>query len=168
MLLASPPPRLTESNPKARRDPIIDAGVGYIEKHGLWVFLLAGKVPFAGSHAHLDAVSDIDAFRRMRHEHPAGANLAISHGPSGTGALDYDSRNDDADRSGFQRLREFVAGHPTTVLRTGDGIQLFYCRPADWQTGNWHNIAPGLDFKGPGGYSLLPPSRHPTTGRHYE
>ena len=54
-----------------------------------------------------------------------------------------------------------------TALTGGGGVH-YYFRCDDPRLSVGADIAPGLDYRGPGGYVIAPPSVHPDTGRSYE
>jgi len=125
--------------------------------------LTRSKVPFKGTHGHLDASSDGATVEQMFAEHP-GANVGLA-----TGDLVV------FDADGLAGTEKFKAlGAPKTLIaRTPRGGLHFYYRAPPSVTIRCHNDpraekgGPGLDIKGEGGYVLLPPSAD-RQGRQYQ
>jgi len=131
---------------------------------GWRVFPLSrSKVPFKGTHGHLDATTDPAAIEAMWREHPS-ANVGLA-----TGFLVVLDADGPAGAEAFRAL-----GAPKTlVARTPrGGLHFYYRAPAGVEI-RCHNApraekgGPGLDIKGHGGYVLLPPSRD-RQGRQYQ
>lgn len=121
--------------------------------------LSAHKVPFKGSHGHLDATTDAGTITRWWTEKPL-ANIGLATGrivvidPDGPTALD--------------RLTALGAGHGgwplTLTAKTPRGIHLYYAAPEGIEIRSWNEPRAkkgddGIDIKGQGGYVVLPPSK---------
>lgn len=146
--------RLDNPTPKA---PLLASALWYAEQ-GIPVFrILPGrKHPFPGSHGLKDATTDPDEIRNLWGRTPdANIGLATGH------------RFDVVDIDGplGQKSR---AEHWDTVFATIDANQLAKVltpRPGGMHIyvpvtgdGNGAGIAPGVDYRGQGGYVLAPPS----------
>lgn len=130
---------------------------------GWRVFALSGsKVPFRGTHGHLDATTDPDAIRAMWAKHP-GANIGLAP----------DAELVIVDPDGPNALAQLLAlaaphgGLPATLAaRTPrGGWHLYYRHRATrskplkcWAMRRAHKGDDGIDIKTAGGYVLLPPS----------
>ncbi len=126
--------------------------------HSWPVFPLSGKVPFRGSHGHLDATTDPETIRAMWAAH-SHSNIGLACGEvvvadcDGPGGLDQ-----------LKALAEPYGGIPRTlVARTKRGWHLFFRAPAgiELRTYNSPRVAKGddgLDIKAHGGYVVLPPA----------
>ncbi len=121
--------------------------------------LSAGKVPFKGSHGHLDASTDPEVIRAMWAAHP-GANIGLAIPPDIV-IIDPDGPN------ALVQLLELAAPHgglPVTLTaKTKRGWHLYYRAPAGvrlkcWAMRREHKGDDGIDIKTAGGYVVLPPS----------
>lgn len=132
------------------------------------VFPLAGKIPFKGSHGHLDATLDPDLVLAMW----AGrsrANIGM--------APDFDLVIVDLDgpNAAVQLANEAAphGGMPATLAaKTPRGVHLYYHAPYNiplkcWAMPRAHKGDDGIDIKTAGGYVLLPPSAN-RAGQRYE
>lgn len=135
---------------------MIEAALQYAARGWLIFPLSAKKVPFAGSHGHLDATSESSTIERWWTERP-GANIGLA-----TGAivvLDADGPG------GIAQLQTLKHLPSTLAARTPrGGLHLFYRAPAGMEIRTRHQKRKrtgddGLDTKGSGGYVVLPPSR---------
>lgn len=96
-------------------------------------------------------------------------NVAIATG-AGIVVIDLDN---DADRGkyGDETWNEWEQGHgqvpDTWECLTGGGGRHLYFRCNDERITTGTSIAPGIDFRGNGGYVIAPPSVHPS-GKRYE
>ncbi len=106
------------------------------------------------------------------HQHPQ-ANIGVPTGEaSGWYVVDVDQKN-----QGIENYRRFVEQHksevPEATLKAhtgGGGFHLIYAQPANGQVvGSGTNIGrlEGVDFRGDGGYIVVPPSLH-FNQRYYE
>lgn len=98
------------------------------------------------------------------------ANIAVATGEgSGTVVLDVDGL------AGEQTLDELEQAHgalPETVraITGGDGLHIWFAHPGEPvhnTAGAAGRLGPGLDFRGDGGYVVVPPSTH-LSGQRYE
>lgn len=116
----------------------------------------AGKTPLTRNGFH-DATTDHDKIRRWWAAHP-NANIATPTGAPGFDALDVDVRADGAGWPAFIRAKHagLLDGWVRAVRTPSGGLHLHY--PG---TDQRNGTLPGqhLDFRGAGGYVLLPPSR---------
>lgn len=127
------------------------------------IFPLRGKVPaIRGGNGVLDATDDIAQVIQWWSGDYRGCNIG-GQVPENLFVLDIDPRHGG--------LATLVNQGPltqtlTTVSGRGDGgVHLFYRRPPGKLTAA--NLGPGIDLKTSSGYVVLPPSRHPDTGRPY-
>ena len=139
--------------------PLLDHALQFAGR-GWSVFRLsAHKVPFKGSHGHLDATTDTATITRWWTEKP-NANIGLATGrivvidPDGPEAL--------------ERLKIIGAPHggwpPTLTAKTPRGLHLYYAVPEGLEIRSYNEPraakgAPGIDIKGAGGYVVLPPSK---------
>ncbi len=131
------------------------------------VFPLAGKVPLVprrdGGRGVLDATTDFDQVAAWWERWPT-ANIG-GRVPAGVVVVDIDPRSD-----GHETWVDLVAEHGELVTRTAwsgrgdDGRHLYVGHPGGRIRGT---IGQGLDVKTHAGYTVLPPSIHPDTGRPY-
>jgi putative DNA primase/helicase len=130
------------------------------------VFPLAGKLPYQGTHGHLDATTDLQTIERMWQEHPF-ANIGLATGEvSGVIVLDLDPRNAEKHRQNLLGVLEKQYGtqfRDTRTVRTAHGgLHLYYQHPRDgksYPNAVKLNGLSGIDVRGDGGYVVLPPSR---------
>ncbi len=115
------------------------------------------KVPYPGSHGHLDATTDPDAIDAW----PDDCNIGISCAASGIVVVDVDRRN-----AGDRSLAELEATlgplPPTVTVRTQDGVHAYYRLP---DGAIRKELAEGIDLKARG-FVLAPPSVHPSGVRY--
>lgn len=93
------------------------------------------------------------------------ANVAIATGGSGVDVLDVDRRQSG---NGFDVLPRLLrAGHGRTLLAAvatpNDGLHLYYPAAPDRPQRPWALTRYHVDFRGTGGYVLVPPSTVETT-----
>lgn len=121
-----------------------------------------GKHPLTG-HGLKDATVDPDRIRAWWDRWPA-ANLAVTTGAPGPDVLDVDVRPDGDGWAAYERLRRagLLAGATARVRTPSGGLHLYY--PGSDQ-GNGSIQAAHVDFRGRGGYVLVPPSV--VTTQHY-
>ena len=95
------------------------------------------------------------------------ANIALF--TQGFVVLDIDEH--DKQESGHESLHELENQYEplpeTWIVETPTGGEHYYFRSNDPRLRAGTRIAPGIDFRGSGGYVLIPPSIHPN-GRQYE
>ena len=139
----------------------------YTKNMGLPVFPCNGKTP-ATPHGCKDATTDPAQIA----EWWGGStyNVAIATG-NGIVVLDVDA---DHERGKFgdetlEALEQQYGKLPDTwTCLTGGGGVHYYFACADPALTVGAGFAPGLDYRGAGGYVIAPPSIHPETGRAYE
>jgi hypothetical protein len=132
------------------------------------VFPAHGKVPLT-DHGHKDGTTDLEQIARWWRRWP-NANVA-ARVPDSLVVVDVDPR-----ASGHLTLAELEAEHgclpPTLSVKTGGhelGRHLYFLRPPGALCNGAGKLGSGLDIKLAGkGYTVLPPSVHPETGRLYE
>lgn len=150
-------------------DHHLKAALAYAES-AMAVFPCRGKMPAIpkekGGKGCKDATTDLEQVQRMWGDFPK-SNIGMATGkPSGIWVLDVDGAEGEAS------LAELEAKHgplPATVVSlTGKGGRhlLFRYRgePIRNRVGD---IGTGLDVRATGGYIIVPPSRHPDTGKQY-
>jgi hypothetical protein len=149
---------------------LLDHALAYAAR-GWRVFSLSGyKIPFKGSHGHLDATTDPETIRAMWAKRPT-ANIGLAPGQDLV-IVDPDGPN------ALAQLAEMAAPHGgmpiTLTARTPrGGLHLYYRAPAGvvlkcWAMPRAHKGDDGIDIKTAGGYVLLPPSTNAKTGGRYE
>lgn len=117
------------------------------------------KTPFKGSHGHLDATTDRATIEQWWTEKP-GACIGLATGqlialdPDGAGSL--------------ERLAAIGAPHGgwprTLTAKTPRGFHIYYLAPQGVEIRSYNEPRkkkgdPGIDIKGRGGYTMLPPSK---------
>ncbi|MGI5215345.1 bifunctional DNA primase/polymerase [Plantactinospora sp. CA-290183] len=109
-------------------------------------------------HGLHDATTRPDRIRQWWARWP-GANLGLRTG------IRFDVCDIDG-RAGLAALRDRLGDRPVPgpVVRTGSGGWHVYLAPTG--TGNRAGLLPGVDWRGVGGYVVVPPSRH-ASGAHY-
>ena len=139
----------------------------YTKNMGLPVFPCNGKTP-ATPHGCKDATTD--PARIAEWWGGSTYNVAIATG-NGIVVLDVDA---DHERGKFgdetlEALEQQYGKLPDTwTCLTGGGGVHYYFACADPALTVGAGFAPGLDYRGAGGYVIAPPSIHPETGRAYE
>ncbi len=136
--------------------------------HGWPVGPCKGKIPLT-AHGHLDFTTDLEQVARLARRHPA-ANIG-ARVPDSLIVVDVDPR-----AGGHLTLAELEAEHGrlplTLTVKTGGhelGRHLYFLRPPGALSNGAGKLGAGLDVKLAGrGYTILPPSVHPETGRLYE
>ena len=140
----------------------------YTKNMGLRVFPCSGKVP-ATPHGCKDATTDP---AQIAEWWGGGStyNVAIATG-NGLVVLDVDTAHD-AGKFGDETLADLEQQYgplpETWTCLTGGGGVHYYFQCDDPALTVGAGFAPGLDYRGAGGYVVAPPSIHPTTGRAYE
>lgn len=142
---------------------LLDAALGYSNRRRQ-VFPLKprAKAP-ATPHGVKDATTDADQVRAWWTQMP-NANIGCATGTrSGFWSLDIDGDDGEATLAALEA--EHGPLPPTIELITGGGRQLFF-RCGLFISNSVRKLGPGLDTRGDGGYTILPPSIHPS-GRPY-
>ena len=144
------------------------AAAGYARR-GWFVFPLKArsKEPMTVHGVH-DASSDPQVVTAWWREWP-DANIGLDVHRSGLVVVDLDPA-----KGGIAAWEAVCADHtlpPYATLRsqTGSGgMHLVYRAPLGLTVHNSsQKLGPGIDVRGRGGYIVLPPSVHPTTGQPY-
>jgi hypothetical protein len=146
-----------ESAAKPPARPIfLKTALNFAER-GIPTFPLEGKQPLT-PHGFKDATTDPRRLHMWGNRYP-GANIGIRTGSiSGIVVVDLDEETPEAMR--------IWNGLPETVeVETGRGRHRYYSIPKDARVRS-RKPAPGLDFKGDGGYVAAPPSVHPSGARY--
>ena len=140
----------------------------YTKNMGLRVFPCNGKIP-ATTHGCKDATTDP---AKIAEWWGGGStyNIAIATG-GGIVVLDVDADHERG-KYGDETLADLERQHGKlpdtwTCLTGGGGVHYYFaCDDPALTVGA--GFAPGLDYRGAGGYVIAPPSIHPSTGRVYE
>lgn len=138
---------------------LLDHALQYAGR-GWPVFPLSlSKVPFKGTHGHLDASTDVQTIHRLWKGRP-NANIGLATGR--IVVIDPDGPE------AFQRLVAIGVPHGgwprTLTAKTPRGVHLYYLAPDGIEIRSYNEPRakkgdPGIDIKGSGGYVVLPPSR---------
>lgn len=115
---------------------------------------------------HLSATTDEAKIRQWWQRNPFSNIGLATGGASGLVALDIDPRNG-GDNSLKELEGEFGRLPHTVTSITGSIGHHFLFKQPRASIGNKVGILPGIDFRGDGGYIVLPPSNH-IAGRKYE
>ena len=150
---------------------MLEAALQYAAR-GWHIFPVSGfKVPFKGSHGHLDATTDPAQIRQWWRERPR-ANIALATGDiivldaDGPGGVDK-----------LKRLRQIGEDEGETFPRTltaqtARGYHLFFRAPPGVHIRTRNDAREkgkdGLDIKGHGGFVVLSPSINAKTGFVYK
>lgn len=141
----------------------------YTKNMGLRIFPCSGKTP-ATPHGCKDATTDPAQIAEWWGGGSSTYNVAIATG-SGLVVLDVDTAHD-AGKFGDETLADLEQQYgplpETWTCLTGGGGVHYYFQCDDPALTVGAGFAPGLDYRGAGGYVVAPPSIHPTTGRAYE
>lgn len=142
----------------------------YTEKLGLRIFPCNGKIPaFKGEHGCLDATTDPTMINKWW-KGGNTYNIGVATG-NGLVVLDVDIDHNSG-RFGDETLADLEQQYgplpETWMCLTGGGGAHYYFACSDPALTVAVGFAPGLDYKGTGGYVIAPPSIHPETGRAYE
>jgi hypothetical protein len=147
--------RLDVLDPLPRRVPCVHAALWYAHV-GLPVFPVQelGKKPYRGTRGLKDATTDPDTIRRWWEANPR-ANVAVATG-HGVDVVDFDGW---AGHSAWgQAFGDTWAGFDVlgsvSTPRPG-GLHLWIKSTG---SGNRAKMLPGVDYRGTGGYVLVPPS----------
>jgi hypothetical protein len=155
-----------QQKPELRQHSLVEYALQYAQ-NGWPVFPLHNKKPFefitpgVKSHGYKDATTNEDAIRAMWFYHP-GATIGLATGErSGVIVLDIDPPEG---YYSLQKLQADYASLPDTRRsRTGNkGLHFFFQYPTDGvPLRNAVGLAglEGVDFRGIGGYVVLPPSK---------
>ena len=143
---------------------LLNAAIKYAQE-GFPVFPCKGKTP-ACPHGFKDATSDEEKLKKLWNDKPYNIGLATG---GGFVVLDVDHHNGGAD--GLETLARLQQEHgelpETWTVRTGTGGLHYYFLCDDEKLTIASAFQPGLDYRGNGGYVIVPPSIHPETGKPY-
>ena len=120
--------------------------------------LSAHKVPFKGSHGHLDATTDAATIARWWVEKPF-SNIGLA-----TGAIVVIDPDGPTALARLAAIGEPHGGWPRTLTaKTPRGIHLYYRAPEGVEIRSYNEPRAkkgddGIDIKGHGGYCVIPPS----------
>jgi len=139
-------------------DSLINAALAYARRGWKVLPLVPKKKTPLTEHGKDDASDDPDQIKTWWTRWPK-ANIGGKTGEeSGIMVLDVDGPE------GFKFLEDKPTLE-TLVSKTGKGRQIFYQHPG-FEVKNFVRKIPDTDFRGDGGYVVLPPSIHPN-GQHY-
>jgi hypothetical protein len=128
-------------------------------REGIPVFpcVAGGKRPLTGSGFH-EATRDTDQVRRWWSRWPR-ANIGMPTGtPSGIDVVDIDVATTESGFAAFERATNagLVAGEVARVRTPSGGLHVYY--PASENQRCWQAASAHIDFRGDGGYVIVPPS----------
>lgn len=117
-------------------------------------------------HGFHDAATDPDQVEAWWGRHP-GANIGVPTGaPSGFVAVDVDVHGPADGFRGFSRASRagLAEGWQFLVSTPSGGMHAYYPATPGQEQRSWQAARAGIDFRGDGGYILVPPSEVSTTG----
>lgn len=144
-------------------------------KHPLPVLPLVpkGKIPPSGTHGHNSATFNWEFIRNYWGENP-DYNVGVATGKQGgIVVIDVDQKPDGGKfgEENLEALEDELGALPDTwtVLSGGGGRHLYFRFPDGVDSIRSRNgeIAPDIDIKADGGFTVVPPSIHNDTGRPY-
>lgn len=118
-----------------------------------------GKQPLT-AHGFHDATTDLTQVRAWWRRNP-DANIGMPTGvASGVVVVDVDVHSDASGYAAFGRARRrgLVEGWGWLVRTPSGGLHAYY-RPGSAEQRSWQSPSTHIDFRGDGGYVVLPPSR---------
>lgn len=124
-----------------------------------------GKRPLT-EHGFHDATTDLEQIAASWRQHPA-ANLAIATGTvSGLVVVDVDVHGPVDGYRAFERAHRvgLVSGWQLLVATPSGGMHAYYPAAAGVEQRSWQAAHAGIDFRGDGGYIVIPPSTVTTNG----
>lgn len=119
-----------------------------------------GKRPLT-VHGFQDASSDTDIVRSWWRRWP-DANIGVPTGSaSGIDVVDVDVHDTGSGFAAFEHARRagFVEGWAWLVRTPSGGLHAYFLRTAATQQRSWQIPSQHIDFRGDGGYIIVPPSR---------
>nr|WP_176472456.1 bifunctional DNA primase/polymerase [Brevibacterium casei] len=118
-----------------------------------------GKRP-ATEHGFHDATTDLDQIEAWWRQSP-GANIGVPTGAaSGAVVVDVDVHGPVDGRTGFDRAARagLVDGWELLVRTPTGGMHAYYPATPGTEQRSWQAARAGIDFRGDGGYIIVPPS----------
>jgi len=118
-----------------------------------------GKRPATG-HGFHDATTDLDQIEAWWRQSP-GANIGVPTGAaSGVVVVDVDVHGPVDGRTGFDRAARagLVGGWELLVRTPTGGLHAYYPATPGMEQRSWQAGRAGIDFRGDGGYIIVPPS----------
>ena len=127
--------------------------------------LPGGKRPLT-THGFHDATTDLEQITAWWREHPE-ANLAVPTGAaSGVVVVDVDVHGPVDGYRAFERAHRagLVSGWQLLVATPSAGMHAYYLAAPGREQRSWQAARAGIDFRGDGGYIVVPPSTVSTAG----
>ncbi|WP_195907622.1 bifunctional DNA primase/polymerase [Actinomyces provencensis] len=118
-----------------------------------------GKRPATG-HGFYDATTNLDQIEAWWRQSP-GANIGVPTGAaSGAVVVDVDVHGPVDGHAGFDRAARagLVDGWELLVRTPTGGMHAYYPATPDTEQRSWQAGRAGIDFRGDGGYIIVPPS----------
>jgi Bifunctional DNA primase/polymerase, N-terminal len=174
-------PRQTRNSRWSPRLPIelseasdLAAASAMLARRGIPVFPCAtgGKQPLT-NHGFRDATHELTTVQGWWRRWP-DANIGMPTGaPSGVDVVDVDVHPAGSGFGAFERARAagHVVGWAWLVRTPSSGVHAYFLRSGPEAQRSWQVPSRHIDFRGDGGYIILPPSRVATadgTTRRYE
>ena len=136
-----------------------------VGRSGIPVFpcIPGGKRPLT-DHGFQDASADTGVIGSWWQRWP-DANIGVPTGSaSGVDVVDVDVRDDDSGFGAFERARRagFVDGWAWLVRTPSGGLHAYFPRTSVGEQRSWQVPSQHIDFRGDGGYIIIPPSRTTT------
>ena len=146
--------------------PLLDAARS-LAAAGVPVFpcLPGGKRPLT-THGFHDATTNLEQITAWWREHPE-ANLAVPTGASsGVVAVDVDVHGPVDGYRAFERAHRagLVSGWQLLVTTPSGGMHAYFPAIPGGEQRSWQAARAGIDFRGDGGYIVVPPSTVSTAG----
>ncbi|QIM18688.1 DNA primase [Leucobacter coleopterorum] len=133
-----------------------------LARHGVPVFpCLPGTKKPAVKHGFLAATTDVEQVQEWWGRWP-NANLAVPTGDaSGIDVVDVDRNSNNDGMLAFSRARRtgLLAGWAALVRTPSDGLHVYFVTDPDRPQRSWQAAPAHIDFRGNGGYVVIPPSR---------
>lgn len=124
-----------------------------------------GKRPLT-RHGFHDATNDPDQAEAWWRKNP-NANIGVPTGAaSGVVVVDVDVHDSVNGFVSFDRVHRagLVSGWQVLVTTPSGGMHAYYPATPDLEQPSWQAARAGIDFRGDGGYIVVPPSTVPTNG----
>jgi hypothetical protein len=154
--------------------PDLATAATHVADRGIPVFpcIPRGKQPLT-VHGFHDASTDTDTVRSWWRRWP-DANIGVPTGSaSGVDVVDVDVHGAQSGFVAFERARRagFVEGWAWLVRTPSGGLHAYFLRTAITDQRSWQVPSQHIDFRGDGGYIIIPPSCARTdegVDRHYQ